>query len=255
MKFSEAVNKIMPEVQKHMLEKFIIYRDVNGEWNSGLMQEQCDSTSDWAVNAQVQDPFAVTFTGTEILASDFQHISNRVFAKRIRKEYRVSGNSYTYVARARSLACLFEDNADAFSPVIIDYLAAFKKPLQLLSVICPLNFETRYVRHVSKGVSVRNTLAYIKRRVTRHLLSNYRHKQSVHAAKNSIVLAENLNSSPSYIVYEYNRSGNARNYSIFSDYDSAMNEFLRRRMSFVSAPGKKHVLPEKTMEMIPCFAV
>ena len=142
MDFSSAINTKMQDVESGSSEPFIVYRDNNGGWHCDHTQNQYGEKYDWVDD--IQDPFAVIYTGKDFSNASFPSVYDTVLYDRIRSEYYYVRESGVDTDNLNALTSFFYDNVSSLSYEVTDYLTTLERPLTALAEMCPFDLTTNY---------------------------------------------------------------------------------------------------------------
>ena len=130
MTFNEIIEKIMPEVENGSKEPFIVYRDNKSDWYCDFTQNQYGEKFDWVDN--IQDPFAVIFTGEDFSKGSYPYVYDKILIERLRSEYEIAPLKDAKPNELNALINFIEENMGEFSSEVTDYLVLYDKPLAAL---------------------------------------------------------------------------------------------------------------------------
>ena len=262
MTFSQAIEKIMPEIESGSNEPLIFYRDNNKEWQCDFTQNQYGEVYDWVDDVKSQDPFAVTFTGADFARGSFSNTYDRILNERFRAEYESAPFYDAELDELTAIMNMLEENIGNFTARVTDYLTSFDRPLAALydmTQVClrsddphlDYNFDkvdifiesvenVVYDRlHNRKKQEIPGELEGLERSVSAYYKSNkriiagYDEKFSIPLAGKHVIFAENSTEAAHYLVCLV-KSDNILNIEesyndeIFADYVDAMHGFTDR---------------------------
>ena len=161
--YDQAIASIMTDVDSGSKEPFIIYREINGDWNVSFVYEQLHNKNDLYNYIKTIDPFALMHTGKDFSMGSFSYVYDTVICNRIRSEWNLNKTgdyrtSYYISLEQRdteALINLFEDNAGDFSNYVMNYLSSVEKPLSELAKLCPYRLYT-YDKDFSYNIRLAN---------------------------------------------------------------------------------------------------
>ena len=212
MDFSAAVTSTMKHIKDGSDEPFIIYRDNGGGWHCDYTNNQDGEPFDWVDSAKMQDPLATEFTAKSFKKDGFTDIYDAVLINRVNAEYGITRKTGRDNDDMKALVKFFKDNARAFSPRTLEYLAEIERPLAAIIEMCPFKMSTSFIGEYNVSFAM-DAIDCIEDKVSDRLhkysdkelrkklyIEGYEEKQSVQLAGRIAVFAENLKYEEPYLV-------------------------------------------------------
>ena len=286
MTFNKVINDIMPYVKDGSEEPFIVYRNINGNWQIDFTKNQYGERYDWIDDIKIFDPFAYEFTGKDFSDGSFAYVHDTVLSTRLRLEYELNLESGMYSGKtfeeqvlgideneARALINFFEDNAVAFSNKAINYLISANRPFTALTEMYPYNIEAKddnssynedlakeAVNHIEKEIQKRLGLNRDKL-PNKTIVDGYEAIHNIKLGGKEIIVGEKSKDINLYMICDMKRDNTFRieeysNITICDDYINAMRMFSQRIekvASELSSNRNKTGLPERPLTTSDCL--
>ena len=248
MTFNQAINKIMHEVESGSQEPFIVFRNADGGWHCDTTVNQYGEKYDWVDD--IQDPFALTFTGEDFAKASYPAVYDRILNERLRAEHDNAFFPNADTGELSALMNLLEENIGEFSSEVTEYLTLYDRPLAALYEMTPISLKSDNPDHDydydKVGAFVEAVEAEIhdkiynrkKQYIPKEIEGSndgYSEISKLSINDSDIIFSENPDAEYRYMVAEnrntpyYNISGNNNIYTGHTnDYLEAITEFSER---------------------------
>jgi len=249
MTFNQAIQKIMHEVDSGAKEPFIIFRNQDGGWHCDTTVHQYGQEYDWVED--IQDPFALKFTGADFANGSFPYVYDKVLTERLRAEYESTFIPGADPDELKALIHLMEENIGEFSSEVTNYLTLFDRPLAALYEMTPISlvtdsedydYDPGIIQHFVEEVKdeVNNRLHNLKKQEIpiglegeetgksgAKEMGGYEEKLCIKLAGQFVIFAEHPTEEAAYLS-GYVKHGVCYDHEIFADYVEAMRDFTNK---------------------------